>query len=64
MRELLRRLRRRVYRRSLTRNIGVLEAINELRAEAGQRQQTQEVALLEQLRAEMEAYHRRRRRSR
>ena len=64
MRELLRRLRRRVYRRSLTRNIGVLEAINELRAEAGQRQQTQEVALLEQLRAEMEAYHRRRWRSR
>ena len=39
MHELLGRLRRRVYRRSLTKNIGVLEAIDELRAEAGEAQE-------------------------
>jgi hypothetical protein len=61
MHELLGRLRRRVYRRSLTKNIGVLEAIDELRAEAGE---AQERGLLERLRAAMEAYHRQRRRAR
>ena len=55
MHEFLRRLRRRVYQRSLTKNIGVLEAIDELRAEA---EGAQEVMLLEQLRAQMETYHR------
>ena len=53
--EQLMRLRRRIYRRSLTKAIGVIEAIDELLAEAPNEQDT---TMLEQLRAEMTDYRR------
>jgi hypothetical protein len=50
-------LRQQVYRRSVRRDIGVLEAIQELLAEAVDEA---EVPGLERLRAVMQAYHQRR----
>jgi hypothetical protein len=53
----LTRLRQWVYRRSLAKNIGVIELIDELLAEAKNEQDTR---LLAQLRAEMDEYRRHR----
>ena len=58
--EPLMQLCRRIYRRSLTKGIGVIEAIDELLAEAPDEQ---DAALLEQLRAEMADYRRQYRRA-
>jgi hypothetical protein len=49
-------LRHRVYRRSLAKEIGVLEAIDELLVDIHDEQASR---LLAQLRTHMEAYHRR-----
>jgi hypothetical protein len=54
MGESLVELRRRVYRRSIRRVIGVVEAIDELLAEATDEEERQR---LEWLRAVIEAYH-------
>jgi hypothetical protein len=59
--EQLIRLCRRIYQRSLTKAIGVIEAIDELLAEAPNEQDT---TMLEQLRAEMTDYRRNYRRAR